>query len=62
MANLLFTLNGSSLGALGSLSDRMDCQIEILDNDQVKFSGLDNWDETIAIAVAENPNITYTIN
>lgn len=59
---LLFTLNGSSLGALGSLSDRMNCQIEILDNDRVEFSGLEDWNETIAIAVAENPDITYTIN
>jgi hypothetical protein len=59
---LLFTLNGSSLGALGSLSDRLNCQMTILPNDQIELSGLEDWTEAIAIAVAENPDITYTIN
>jgi hypothetical protein len=59
---LLFTLNGSSLGALGSLSDRLNCQMTILSDDQVEFFGLEDWTRAIEIAVAENPDITYTIN
>lgn len=52
---LKITLNGSSLGALGSLADRVGAEFTWNDT-HAELSGLDDWTEAIQIASQENPH------